>query len=107
MTDSRQDKLKIVQRDGFRCLGCGQSSYLSVHEIQYRSAGGKCVPANQATLCMLKPDGKIPCHKKIEDPHFMLSVMEKHKDRWSKKTWNWIKKRCEYLEYKNERTNKM
>ena len=101
MTDSRQDKLKIVQRDGFRCLGCGQSSFLSVHEVQYRSAGGKCQPTNQATLCTLGRYGVESCHSKAhKDPHFVLETMKKHKDRWSKKTWTWIKKRCEYLDYK-------
>jgi 5-methylcytosine-specific restriction endonuclease McrA len=41
----------ILQRDGWRCQGCGTGSHLEVHHQQFRSRSGDDTEENLITLC--------------------------------------------------------
>jgi 5-methylcytosine-specific restriction endonuclease McrA len=47
------DKLRqqVLQRDGWRCQGCGTRSNLEVHHKEFRSRGGDDSEENLITLC--------------------------------------------------------
>jgi 5-methylcytosine-specific restriction endonuclease McrA len=51
-------RLKILERDSWRCQFCGTRSNLQVHHIIYRSHGGLDDEANLITVC-------ASCHDKI------------------------------------------
>jgi 5-methylcytosine-specific restriction endonuclease McrA len=48
---SQDDRLKIIEADGFACRFCGRENYLHVHHIRYRSEGGSDDSSNLITLC--------------------------------------------------------
>jgi 5-methylcytosine-specific restriction endonuclease McrA len=51
------DRLRqqVLQRDGWKCQGCGARSNLEVHHKEFRSQGGNDSEANLITLC-------VACH---------------------------------------------
>ncbi|WP_205427243.1 HNH endonuclease [Clostridium botulinum] len=53
-------RLKILERDDYKCVECGSSHWLNVHHIKERNQGGDDSDENLVTLC-------YECH------------MEKHK----------------------------
>lgn len=48
----------ILKRDGYKCVGCGNTRRLQVHHIIPVSAGGSDDPSNLITLCS-------DCHEQI------------------------------------------
>jgi 5-methylcytosine-specific restriction endonuclease McrA len=42
---------QVLQRDGWRCQGCGARSNLEVHHKEFRSQGGQDSEENLITLC--------------------------------------------------------
>ena len=48
----------VLQRDGWRCQGCGKMRHLEVHHLQLRSHGGNDLEANLVTLC-------VECHGRV------------------------------------------
>lgn len=44
-------RVKVLERDGYRCRRCGASKNLTVHHRHWRSRGGKTVLSNLLTLC--------------------------------------------------------
>ena len=51
-------RLKIMERDNWRCQFCGDRSNLQVHHIIYRSHGGPDSENNLITAC-------VTCHEQI------------------------------------------
>jgi 5-methylcytosine-specific restriction endonuclease McrA len=51
---------EILQRDGWRCQGCGATQQLQVHHLQFRSHSGDDSEENLITLC-------DHCHKLAHD----------------------------------------
>ena len=51
-------RLKILERDNWRCQFCGTRSNLQVHHIIYRSHGGPDDEDNLITVC-------VTCHEQI------------------------------------------
>lgn len=51
---------RILQRDGWRCQGCGRRSNLEVHHLCFRSRSGDDSEQNLVTLC-------APCHRAIHN----------------------------------------
>ena len=47
----RRLKREILERDGWRCQGCGSSRSLDVHHMRRRSALGDDEETNLITLC--------------------------------------------------------
>ncbi len=41
----------ILERDGWRCQGCGRTTQLQVHHLRFRSRSGEDVENNLITLC--------------------------------------------------------
>ena len=52
----------VLERDGWRCQGCGARANLEVHHIQFRSRRGEDTEENLITLC-------FSCHSAR---HFLL-----------------------------------
>jgi 5-methylcytosine-specific restriction endonuclease McrA len=52
----QQLRLRVLQRDGWRCQTCGAMANLEVHHLQFRSRQGENCEENLITLCS-------PCHK--------------------------------------------
>ena len=46
-----QLKTEVLNRDGWRCQGCGSTMNLQVHHLKKRSQLGWDVPDNLVTLC--------------------------------------------------------
>ena len=42
---------QVLQRDGWRCQGCGTRSHLEVHHMEFRKHGGHDSEENLMTLC--------------------------------------------------------
>jgi 5-methylcytosine-specific restriction endonuclease McrA len=51
-------RLKVLERDNWRCQLCGARSNLQVHHIVYRSHGGPDSEDNLITAC-------VTCHEQI------------------------------------------
>jgi 5-methylcytosine-specific restriction endonuclease McrA len=51
-------RLKILERDNWRCQFCGARSNLQVHHIIYRGHGGPDSENNLITAC-------VTCHEQI------------------------------------------
>jgi 5-methylcytosine-specific restriction endonuclease McrA len=51
-------RMKIMERDNWRCQFCGTRSNLQVHHIIYRSHGGPDSENNLITAC-------VTCHEEI------------------------------------------
>jgi len=49
---------QVLERDGWRCQGCGTSNDLQVHHTQPRSQLGSDVEENLITLCSA-------CHRQV------------------------------------------
>jgi 5-methylcytosine-specific restriction endonuclease McrA len=49
---------EILERDGWRCQGCGRMEDLQVHHIRPRSQLGDDIERNLITLC-------IGCHQRV------------------------------------------
>jgi len=47
----RQLCRKVLQRDGWRCQGCGAMHHLQVHHKEFRSHSGDDSEENLITLC--------------------------------------------------------
>jgi len=47
----RELRMKILERDGWRCQQCGRRSQLEVHHTYRRSRGGSDSQDNLITLC--------------------------------------------------------
>jgi len=47
----RRVREQVLQRDGRRCVRCGQTAGLEVHHVRSRAAGGGDELANLVTLC--------------------------------------------------------
>jgi ATP-dependent DNA helicase RecQ len=56
----RQLRARVLQRDGWRCQGCGARTNLEIHHRQFRSRRGDDAEANLITLCHA-------CHRSIHD----------------------------------------
>jgi 5-methylcytosine-specific restriction endonuclease McrA len=41
----------VLERDDYRCRGCGTIRNLELHHLQYRSHGGKDAADNLVVLC--------------------------------------------------------
>ena len=57
---------QVLQRDGWRCQGCGSRTKLQVNHIQLRSQSGNDTDDNLITLCSL-------CHRQIHSAGFVES----------------------------------
>ena len=51
---------RVLERDGWRCQGCGAMQHLQVHHKQFRSHSGDDSAENLITLC-------DRCHKLAHD----------------------------------------
>jgi 5-methylcytosine-specific restriction endonuclease McrA len=49
---------QVLQRDGWRCQGCGAMQQLQIHHKEFRSHSGHDAEDNLITLC-------DPCHKRV------------------------------------------
>jgi 5-methylcytosine-specific restriction endonuclease McrA len=49
---------QILERDGWRCQGCGSSEHLQIHHKKFRSQSGNDSEENLITLC-------AQCHMRI------------------------------------------
>jgi len=49
-------RLRVLERDGWRCQLCGSMTNLEVHHAQFRSHQGEDAEHNLITLC-------VQCHK--------------------------------------------
>ena len=47
----RRLRLKIIERDGWRCRKCGRPGQLHVHHLQPVHLGGSDAPENLVTWC--------------------------------------------------------
>jgi len=54
----RKLRIKVLERDGWRCQSCGSSDCLQVHHICFRSRLGDDKDENLITLC-------ADCHRDI------------------------------------------
>jgi 5-methylcytosine-specific restriction endonuclease McrA len=52
----RRLRLRVLERDGWRCQICGSMRNLEVHHTQFRSHQGEDTEDNLITLC-------VQCHK--------------------------------------------
>jgi 5-methylcytosine-specific restriction endonuclease McrA len=51
---------QVLDRDGWRCQGCGSMQQLQVHHKTFRSHSGDDSEENLITLC-------VRCHKLVHD----------------------------------------
>jgi 5-methylcytosine-specific restriction endonuclease McrA len=49
---------QVLERDGWRCQGCGRRENLQMHHVDLRSRGGVDNEANLITLC-------VACHARV------------------------------------------
>ncbi|MCL6611200.1 MAG: HNH endonuclease [Peptococcaceae bacterium] len=42
---------QVIERDNYRCRGCGTTRHLEIHHIIFRSQGGTDEISNLVTLC--------------------------------------------------------
>ena len=51
---------KVVERDSWRCQGCGSMKNLEVHHMRFRSQSGDDDELNLITLC-------VGCHREVHE----------------------------------------
>lgn len=56
--DYRQLKIKILERDGWKCQRCGRRDQLQIHHIVHRSQSGADGEQNLVVLCS-------ECHRRV------------------------------------------
>ena len=62
----RRIRLRILERDGWRCTRCGRAGRLEVHHRRPLHEGGHPTdPANLATVCR---DCHLRAHRRPRDP---------------------------------------
>ncbi len=52
-----QVRLKVLERDGWRCQICGRRTLLDIHHIDARARGGDDGETNLLTLCRMCHQG--------------------------------------------------
>lgn len=65
----------VLERDGHRCMSCGETQRLHVHHVVPRSRGGGDDPGNLITLC----EG---CHA-ARHPRLQVSLARRAIERWA------------------------
>lgn len=71
-------RLKILERDGYKCQKCGYNENLKrlqVHHILAQKHGGQHDENNLITLCLV-------CHR-IADKQIILDAVQRYKERIS------------------------
>ena len=58
----RQLEMKILERDGWRCQGCGRRDQLQVHHLVRRSQSGADCDENLIVVCS-------DCHRSLHSGH--------------------------------------
>lgn len=53
-------RLRVLNRDGWRCQVCGRREQLDVHHVQFRSRAGMDIEDNLITVCRR-------CHRGMHD----------------------------------------
>lgn len=74
-------RVKILERDHYRCQECGFFKHLEVHHIIHRSQGGSNDPSNLITLCRR-------CHAKKHGNAHIMSKKRRHTARNQRKKFN-------------------
>lgn len=68
---------QVLQRDAWRCQGCGSMQQLQVHHLEFRSHSGSDVEQNLITLC-------VGCHDRVHHNLDLKSLASNFKERRKK-----------------------